>query len=299
MRTLGSICVVGSANLDLVVAVDHIPAVGETVLGGDLVQIAGGKGLNQAAAAANALGPASEGIVSLVGRVGEDATGRSLRRHLVAAGVDVGDLLITAAVPSGTAMISVQDDGDNAIVVSPGANAHLTAADVEASDSVRTAAVVLAQGEVPADAVVAAARQCTGVFVWNAAPAPKWSPLVLPDVDVLVVNQTELMFLLDSPDHPAEKEVVVWAGQLGIGAVVVTLGAAGALLIDGDYVELVPAETVEVVDTTGAGDAFCGALAARLALSGDLAPRGDDVAFAISVATGEVTKRRVPISLES
>ena len=184
------IAVVGSANLDLVVEVDTIPLVGETVLGGDLRRIPGGKGANQAVAAAR-LGR----DVAMIGRLGDDEGGAMLRSALEGDGVDTRHLLTTADVLNGVALISVGADGDNAIVVSPGANGRVALADIEAASAILdTAAVTLLQLEVPLDAVAAAAGSGGGTVILNPAPAPP-EPLpmsLLADVDVLVPNQTEL-----------------------------------------------------------------------------------------------------------
>ena len=261
------IAVVGSCNLDLVVGVDRVPLVGETVLGGDLDRIPGGKGANQAVAAAR-LGRA----VAMVGRLGDDDAGAMLRQALDADGVDTSALLATTGVPSGVALIAVQADGDNAIVVSPGANGRVTAADVAAASAVADAAVVLVQAEIPLEAVLEAARIASGLLVWNPAPAPgEGVPLELMEsVDVLVPNQTELA-LLAGHDGPVDAEVAArLAAALPAASVVVTLGADGALVVAGGDVVHVPAPLVRPVDTTAAGDAFCGALADRLVAGDDL-----------------------------
>ncbi len=267
------VAVVGSANLDLVVEVATIPVPGETVLGGDLRRIPGGKGANQAVAAAR-LGRR----VAIIGRVGDDDSGTLLRRTLTSAGVDTANLHTTGGTPSGTALIAVAEDGDNAIVVSPGANSRVGAADVaEAADAVASAAVVLMQLEVPIEAVAAAIRSASGTVVLNPAPAPA-EPLpgdVLDGVDVLVPNQTELAVLAGHAglsalgDVDAETAVALARG-LPVASVVVTLGAAGAMVVSGAEAVHVPAPRVTPVDTTAAGDAFCGALADALADGSDL-----------------------------
>ena len=228
------VAVVGSANLDLVVAVDEIPVAGQTVLGGDLRRIPGGKGANQAVAAAR-LGRR----VAMVGRVGDDDAGSMLREALASAGVGTAALLSTADTPSGTALISVGADGDNAIVVSPGANGRVSAADVDAArELLGTASVVLLQLEIPMEAVTAAAQCATGVVVLNPAPAPA-GPLpeaLLERTDVLVPNQTELAKLagVEHVDGSAEVDTetsVSLARGLPARAVVVTLGADGAMVV--------------------------------------------------------------------
>ena len=270
------IVVVGSANLDFVVEVGAIPATGETVLGGDLRCIPGGKGANQAVAAAR-LGRRT----LMIGRVGDDAAGSTLRAALGAAGVDTAGLLITEETPSGVALIAVDSNGDNAIVVSPGANGRLSAADVERqTDALASAVLVLLQLEVPLDAVVAAMSCARGTVVLNPAPAPARSlpEVVLERVDVLVPNQTELVKLacnagldIDSVTAAADTEAVAeLARRLGARAVVVTLGADGALVVTPAEVVHVPAPTVDAVDATAAGDAFCAALADALVGGADL-----------------------------
>ena len=266
------VAVVGSANLDLVVEVASIPAPGETVLGGGLRRIPGGKGANQAVAAAR-LGRR----VAMVGRVGDDDAGTMLRAALASAGVDTTSLHTTPETPSGTALIAVGADGDNAIVVSPGANGRVTAHDVTAAaGALGAAAVVLLQLEVPLEAVEAAVRTARGKVVLNPAPAPA-EPLpgdLLDGVDVLVPNQTELAVLAGHAglsaigDVDAETAVALARGLPA--AVVVTLGAAGAMVVTGAEAVHVPAPRVAPVDTTAAGDAFCGALADALADGTDL-----------------------------
>jgi ribokinase len=259
------IAVVGSCNLDLVVGVEHVPLVGETVVGGDLRRFPGGKGANQAVAAAR-LGRS----VAMVGRVGDDPEGLALRRALEADGVDTAHLLTTPATPSGVALIAVQADGDNAIVVSPGANGRLAPGDVTVP-AVAEAAVVLMQAEIPVESIVEAARTAGGMVIWNPAPAPAEVPLELLDlVDVVVPNQTELAHLVGHAGVVSARAAPDLARRLPSSAVIVTLGAAGALVVtDRDTVH-VEAPEVTPVDTTAAGDAFCAALADRLVAGSDL-----------------------------
>ena len=247
------IAVVGSINLDLVVAVDRHPAPGETVVGGDCRQLPGGKGANQAVAAAR-LG--SE--VAMVGRVGADAQGAWLREGLWTERVDVEHVREDRVAPTGVAMIAVDARGENTIVVSPGANARVDARDVAAaSDVVRGAEVVLVQHEVPAAAVAAAIATAGGTVVLNPAPA---RGLAAP-VDVLVPNRGELETLAGDRGDPVTLARSITAAR----AVVVTLGEEGAVVVEGDRAERVRARHVEAVDSTGAGDAFCGALAEAMA----------------------------------
>ncbi|MFI9201527.1 ribokinase [Streptomyces sp. NPDC053048] len=282
------VLVVGSANADLMVRVERRPGAGETVPGTDLVESAGGKGANQAAAAAR-LGART----ALLARVGDDAFGRLLLDAQREAGTDVRHVLVERGARTGTALIVVDPDGDNSIVVSPGANAHLTPADVRSSREVIAASAVLSlQLEIPpatvAAAVDVAAESGTRV-VLNPSPVPDaLDARLLAAADPLVVNEHEARRLSGVVDGtPAD-----WARALrerGARSVVVTLGGAGALALDADATEpvVVPGVEVEVVDTTGAGDAFTGALATRLAGGAAL----DEAArFAVRVAAASVTR---------
>ncbi|GJM39178.1 MAG: ribokinase [Acidimicrobiales bacterium] len=277
------ITVVGSANLDLVVEVEYVPQVGETVLGGDLARIPGGKGANQAVAAAR-LGRQ----VAMVGRLGADSAGNILRAALEVHDIDTTSLLTTRDTPNGVAMIAVAADGDNSIVVSPGANGRVTAADIETAGAlVRDARVVLLQLEIPVAAVEAAARAASGRVILNPAPAAELPSSLLEHVDILVPNQTELA-ILSGHDGPVDASVATeLARRLPMEAVVVTLGAEGAMVVTPDDAVHVPAPKVTPVDTTGAGDSFCAALADGLVRSLSLV---DAAAWAVQV--GAVTTLR-------
>jgi ribokinase len=269
------IAVVGSINLDLVVAVERHPAPGETVVGGDCRQLPGGKGANQAVAAAR-LGAK----VAMVGRVGADAQGAWLREGLWTEGVEVEHVREDRQAPTGIAMIAVDARGENTIVVSPGANARVDARDVAAArDVVRGAEVVLVQHEVPAEAVAAAIDTAAGTVVLNPAPA---RGLASP-VDVLVPNRGELETLAGGRGDP----VTLARSITAAGAVVVTLGVEGAVVVEGDRVERVRAPQVEAVDTTGAGDAFCGALAEAMAGGATVV---EAARWAVRVAAVSVTR---------
>ncbi|MBW8485648.1 ribokinase [Actinomadura parmotrematis] len=263
------VVVVGSVNADLVVGVDRRPGPGETVLGSDLATHPGGKGANQAVAAAR-LG----GRTAILGRIGDDGHGELLRAALGAARVDLAHLLLTPG-PSGVALITVDPGGDNSIIVSPGANAHLTPEDVaNARDLIAGAAVVSFQLEVPQPAVLAAARAAADAgarVVLNLSPAAEVPAELLALCDPLVVNEHEAAFLLGERGEPEAMARALLAR--GPRSVVVTLGADGALTADAAGVTAVPSPRVEAVDTTGAGDAFTAALCLRLA-------RGDGLAAA-------------------
>jgi ribokinase len=260
-RDAPAVAVVGSLNLDLVVRVARLPGPGETVTGSDVFRNPGGKGANQAVAVAR-LGRR----VAMVGCVGDDDAGRELLGSLAAAEVDTARVRVVDGVPSGTAFITVGEDGENQIVVSSGANAHLTAADVAAAGSaLQAAAVTLLQLEVPLEMVAAAAGAAAGRVVLNPAPVRDLPGDLLATVDVLVPNRVELAQLAGAGVPETVEEAAQLAGRLPAQAVVVTLGADGALVLEDGRVEHVPAVPVRPVDTTAAGDAFCGGLADALA----------------------------------
>ncbi|HEX5569547.1 MAG TPA: ribokinase [Streptomyces sp.] len=254
------VVVVGSVNADHRIEVARLPAPGETVLGGPPAVLGGGKGANQAVALARLGHP-----VALVGAVGADPTGERLRHDLAAEGIDVC-WLDTAEAPTGQAVVLVDPDGENCIVVSPGANAAVGPRTVRAARAaVSGAAVVVAQLEIPMDAVLEAARLATGTFVLNPAPAAAVPAELWPHVDVLVPNRGELAQLCGAPEPQTAQEAAELARRLPCPRVVVTLGAAGAVVVDEQGTAVLTPPAVRAVDTTGAGDCFCGALAGALA----------------------------------
>lgn len=261
------VLVAGSANLDFVVRAPRVPAPGETVLGGGLQTFPGGKGANQAVACARAGGAPTTMLVAL----GADAQGERLRRSLREAGVELVEKPVEDA--SGVAFICIADSGENAIVVAPGANERLRPDDLPPLDGVSH---LLLQLETPLDSVTAwAARaRAAGVaVVLNAAPAQALPPALLEAVDLLVVNEGELAMLAgDAGDLEAALR------RLPVPRAIVTLGGEGCVARDGDAILRQPAFAVEVVDTTAAGDTFCGALVAALA-------RGDALAQAVREAS--------------
>jgi ribokinase len=258
MTTVFDVCVVGSANLDLVANVDRLPGPGETVTASAYAEHAGGKGLNQAVAAARA-----GAAVAFVGAVGSDAAGEVLRAVLCADGIDA-TALCRVDGPTGRALIGVAANGENSIIVVSGANASLTA------DMQPKARVVLAQLEVPLAAVaraLAAGRAGGAITMLNPAPAVPLDASLLALCDVVVPNEHEVT-LLGGVQHLL---------ALGARAVVVTLGSRGADLHTAQGVTRIQPFLVTPVDTTAAGDAFCGAFAARLAA-------GDEMAVALRYA---------------
>jgi ribokinase len=258
-----SVTVVGSLNEDVLVAVGRLPGRGETVIGRSAALAPGGKGANQAAAAGT-LGPG----VHMVGRVGEDPAGDRQLAALAAARVNVSRVLRTPGQPTGSATIPVEDGtGENLIVVVPGANGALTPQDADV-ESVRRADVVLLQLEVPLETVEAAAKAATGTVVLTPAPPRPLPEGLLERVDVLVPNEHELAQLAGAdPGERTPEELVALARSAARSAVVVTLGARGALVVpaEGGPALLQAPPPVTAVDTTGAGDCFCGALAQALA----------------------------------
>jgi ribokinase len=241
-----SVLIVGSGNVDLVSQVDRIPSPGETVLSTGFATHAGGKGNNQATAAARA-----SANTTFIGAFGDDDNGARLLASLRDSGVR--PLVRTSTEPTGTALITVASTGENAIVVNAGANATLTQLTAEERQAVAEAGIVLLQLEIPLETVIEAAHTAAGTVVLNAAPARPLPRALLEAVDLLVVNEHEAA-LLGGAD-----ELLTAVPRL-----VVTLGAQGALVRTRDTTATVPGIAVEVVDTTGAGDTFCGALVARL-----------------------------------
>jgi ribokinase len=282
--TVAEVAVVGSLNLDVVVPVERHPGPGETVLGGDHAQLPGGKGANQAVAAAR-LGRR----VAIVGRVGADDPGRRLRAALGEEGVDQAFLRDDPAAPTGLAMISVSAGGENAIVVSPGANGRVAAEDVAAAaELLASAAVTLVQLEIPEAAVAAAATAAGGRLVLNPAPARALDGELLRRVDVLVPNRGELALLAGARLPPTARDAAALTERLDLpGAIVVTLGAGGALVRERGRTVRIDAAAVDAVDATGAGDAFCGALADALARGAELV---EAARWAVRAASLSVTR---------
>ncbi|MHB9861591.1 ribokinase [Streptomyces sp. YIM S03343] len=279
--------VVGSANADLVIAVERRPGPGETVLGSDLAVHPGGKGANQAVAAAR-LG----GRTALLARVGDDTYGRLLLDSLRASGVDTVGVLVGGA-PTGVALITVDPSGDNSIVVAPGANSLLAPGDIRAAASLFHASrVVSAQLEIPLETVVEVVRSLPpqARFVLNPSPPRPLPPELLAACDPLIVNEHEARVILG--DSCVSADPCDWARLLlakGPRSVVVTLGAEGALVVSaGGGLARVPSVAVRAVDTTGAGDAFTAALAWRLGTGASL---GEAAAYAARVGAAAVTRR--------
>jgi ribokinase len=249
---MGRVVVVGSLNIDVVTHVERHPKPGETVLGTSLVRLAGGKGANQAVAASVA-----GATVVMVGCVGSDEAGSAYVARLTALGVDTASIRVATGSTTGHAFITVDDTGENTVVVVAGANACVSLGDLDVLESVGRGDVVLLQLEVPLEVVTASARRASSRgarVVLNLAPYAAPPPDVVALADPLVVNEHEALWLADSEAVPE--------------SLLVTFGAAGASW-DGLRLTGPAVEAAEVVDTTGAGDAFCGALSAALVAGAD------------------------------
>jgi len=288
-----SIVVLGSLNMDFVVSVKQLPAPGETVLGRDFTMIPGGKGANQACAAGKL---AANGVaVRMIGRVGKDLFADHLKASLAAAGVDVSGVHAAKSQPTGCALISVDESGQNSIVVASGANFEIAPADVEAMRrALHKAAVALFQLETPLPVITAAlrlAREEGVTTILDPAPAQLLSRDLLEHVDILTPNENEALKLLGRPgaevalaDAPALAAALL---ELGPRTVVIKLGAQGCFLKQGSWEEYVAGFPVAAVDTTAAGDTFNAGLAIALAQG---QPLSAAAVFANAAAAISVTR---------
>jgi ribokinase len=287
---MAKILVVGSINMDLVVRVPHSPKPGETVLGGDFETFPGGKGANQAVAAAR-----MDGEVTMVGRVGIDAFGDSLIQGLLDNQIKTTHVIKDPDTSTGVAMIAVSADGENMIVVASGANYKVSPEDVnDARDLMRETDLLLVQLECPLEAVAAAIELANayGVpVILNPAPAQQLSRTLLANVDVLTPNENELLLL--SGESTIEKAILKLRSW-GVKSLVITLGANGVRVVTEDMDRHLPAYEVTAVDTTAAGDAFNGAMAVTLAEGKDLL---DAVQFGLAAGALAATKRGAQPSL--
>jgi ribokinase len=290
MRSRPQIVIVGSANTDMVVKTPRIPGPGETVIGGDFLMAAGGKGANQAVAAAR-LGAR----VTLVARLGTDMFGDQAIAGYQHEGIDTTYIVRDADHPSGIALISVDAQGENSIAVASGANAHLTPLDVDrASQAIGEAHVLLVQLEVPLDAVrraVTIAHDMGVRVILNPAPAREIAPPLLAQVSIITPNEHEARVVVGEPDQAHAIRRMLDAG---VETVLVTLGAQGVLWATRETRILVPAFPVEAIDTTAAGDAFNGGLAYALGRGLSMA---EAIRYANAVAAISVTRMGAQPSL--
>lgn len=282
------IVVVGSSNTDMIIQAARIPRPGETIIGGEFTMAAGGKGANQAVAAARA-----GGAVTFVARVGEDVFGEQAVKGFVADGINVDHVTRDKQAPSGVALIFVAADGENSIGVASGANGRVSADDVRAAAGAITGADVLVmQLETPLEAVQAAAELAAaqGVrVILNPAPAQPLDEKLLAYVSVLTPNETEAELLtgikVDSETSAARAAEAL--RKKGVDMVIVTLGAKGVFVLCDEFSGAVSGFPVKAVDTTAAGDVFNGALAVAMA---EKRPLVDAIRFANAAAALSVTK---------
>jgi ribokinase len=262
---MGKILVIGSSNTDLIATVKNFPAAGETIVGKSFLQVMGGKGANQAVAA-HKLG----GNVKFITCLGKDANGQNTLKYFKEIGLDVSSMLIVEEAPSGTAIILVDENGENCIVVTPGAN-HLLLPDYihKIKDDILSCDILVLQMEIPymtIKSVCEFAHKQQKTIMLNVAPACHLDEELIKTIDILVVNETEAETISGLKTDEIGKEAVVdKLLDLGAKTVVLTLGKQGCLLKNEREFYSVPAFCVKAVDTTAAGDTFCGALAAGLA----------------------------------
>lgn len=292
---MNRILVIGSTNIDLIARVRQLPRPGETVGEAFFMQANGGKGANQAVAAAR-LG----GDVGFVTCVGNDASGAALSEQFVADGIDTGAVFTVDDTPTGTALIFVSEDGENSIAVAPGANRRLTPATIDAvADRIAAADYLLLQLEIPMETVIHAvetAHKAGTKVVLNPAPAMPLSDELLRKVDLITPNRTESETLTGVAVHTVQdaSRAARILQEKGVGQVIITLGADGALIRTPAGEEHVPAPRVTPVDTTAAGDVFNGALLVALAERKRLA---EAVRFAARCAARSVTRMGAQTSI--
>lgn len=283
------ILVVGSSNTDMVIRTGHLPLPGETVIGGTFFMNPGGKGANQAVAVAR-LG----GRIAFVCKTGSDVFGHQAHQLFTDEGIDASYVFSDTKHPSGVALITVDEKAENSIVVAPGANACLTPDDLlKAREAVEAADIVLLQLEIPMETVEAAAVMASEMgkkVVLNPAPASALSPRLLLTLYAITPNETEAETIsgVHIVDEATAEEAARRIAAMGVRNVIITLGAKGALVFDGDKCEVVPACEIKAVDTTAAGDVFNGALVVALSEGRTLA---DAVRFACKASAISVTRQ--------
>jgi len=281
------IVVVGSSNTDMIIKMQRIPKPGETIIGGDFSMAAGGKGANQAVAAAR-----SGGQVTFIARVGNDLFGEQAIKAFAADGINVEGVIKDASAPSGVALIFVGNNGENSIAVASGANAKLSVEDIERTrDIISSAGVLLIQLETPIETVKAVVQlAASGArVILNPAPAQPLDNEILRRVSILTPNESEAELLTGvTIENEAGAATAATALRArGVETVLITLGAQGTYVAGQDFCGIVPGFSVTPVDTTAAGDVFSGALAVALA---EQKPLREAVRFANAAAALSVTK---------
>ncbi len=290
-----NILVIGSSNTDMVIKADHLPTPGETILGGTFFMNPGGKGANQAVAAAR-LG----GRVCFIAKTGNDIFGRQSLQLFQEEGIDTSHIFSDAKHPSGVALITVDAKGENCIVVASGANAALSANDLsKAKATIQNAGVILLQLEIPIAAVeyvVSLAAASTACIVLNPAPVCSLPDVLLQNISILTPNQKEAEMLtgITITDNSSAEAAAKALAEKGVETVIITLGSKGALVLHNNVCTMVPAPVVEAVDTTAAGDVFNGALVVALT---EGKPILDAVDFACRAAALSVTKMGAQASI--
>lgn len=262
---MNKICVLGSMNMDLVLKVKDMPKVGETILSKSFQKIAGGKGANQAVAAKR-----SGAEVFMISKIGKDENGRELRDKLVEDNIDVKYVFEDRIEPTGMALIMVNDNGNNSIIVNAGSNMTLTKDEIHSAENlIKESDIIISQFETPEDITIEAfkiAKENGKVTILNPAPAKKIKDQLLKYTDIIVPNETEAELLtgIEIKDiEDAKKAGDIFLGK-GVKFAIITLGEKGAALIGKDFCEIVPAYRVNAIDTTAAGDSFIGGLSSKL-----------------------------------
>ena len=289
MSTPPYILIVGSSNTDMVINAGHLPVPGETIIGKSFFMNPGGKGANQAVAAAR-LG----GHVTFICKTGNDIFGKQSIDIFENEGIDISYLVSDSDNPSGVALITVDDNGENCIVVASGANGTLSADDIRESQNViENASIVLMQLEIPVPTVhyIAETAASKNVkVILNPAPACQLPDELLRHISIITPNEKEAEMLTGIPVNNTDSaaDAAKRLHAKGINTVIITLGSKGALVSENNTIELIPAPHVKAVDTTAAGDIFNGSLAVALS---EGQPLRDAVAFACSAASISVTRK--------
>lgn len=262
---MNRVCILGSINMDMVIEVDKMPQVGETILSKSIRKIPGGKGANQAVAASR-----SGAIVYMIGKVGQDDNGKILVDELIKDNINIDHIYKDEKEPTGIAIITVDSRGDNSIIVVSGANMNIDKNDVDKSEElIRNSDIIISQLETPEDMAIITfkkAKELEKLTILNPAPAKTIKDELLKYTDIIVPNETEAKMLtgIDINDLEDAKKAAKIFFTKGVKWVIVTLGSKGAAVISEEQGEIVPAYKVNAIDTTAAGDSFIGALSSKL-----------------------------------